>query len=153
MNRMLFVNLLFGISVSSVFSCSGMNKQSSEAKIVQPSLSELCRNFRAGRSVFEAQARNTIEELKRVHGDDAVLLSLKLEKDLNTVAMLRILIETCKDGSDNKIKEGKKNQTLEICRYLTGVMPYAGKMQDVISSVLNKEFGVGSISELETAAK
>lgn len=152
MNRMFFVSLLFWGSASSIFSCSCINNRSCEARISQLSLLGLIEDFRSEKVAFQTQAQSTIQELEKIPSDDAVLTSLRLQKDLRIIEMLDYLIVECKDEqSTPPIKQDRhlKLCLKEVCQCLASVMPYAGKMQDVIVSVLKKEFGVDSVNELE----
>jgi hypothetical protein len=156
MNRVTLASLLFGVSVSSGFLCSGIDTTLTEASIAQPSLLPLCENFRAMNDAFKKEAEYVLAKLEKVSGDDhAARLSSILESHLRTVELLKYLITSCKDGCTNKIKQDQqiKDDVLKICDYLTGIMPYAGKMQDVICAVLNQEFNVSSIEELQEMAK
>jgi hypothetical protein len=146
MNRVSWTHLISGFVVLLGFHCSGMVN---EVKVVPPSLSPLCEDFRTESGTFKQRAESAIERLKLISGDDAFFESQKLKSDLQTVQVLELLITEYKDGSTKKIKQGAKDAVLEICCYLTGIMPYAGEMQAVIASVLIIEFGVNSISELK----
>lgn len=104
---------------------------------------------------FKQRAENAIGELASIPGDDALTLTEKLEENLETMGYLEYLVENCRDKQTLKIQNNQeiKSDVLKICRYLSAEMPYAGEMQNVILFVLKKEFGVNSISELESLAK
>ena len=152
MSRMFFMNLLLGIGVSSTFSCGCMCNQLCETKITSPSLALLTENFRSGSDEFVQQTNEALKNLENVHSDDARLLSLKMQQNLRTIALLMALITTCKDDLNKTLNQAEKQKALQICQYLAGMMPYAGEMQDVILSVLKEEFDVNSVGELALIA-
>ncbi len=147
MKKMRLFSLFFTTMVLDFIYCS--NGVALETKISQPSLSVLSENFRSEKDTFKKQANAAIQELKKISGDDAVLASLRLKRNLQIIEMLDYLITKCKDRSKNPpIKQETKAHVQEICRYFIGIAPYAGKMQEVITAVLQKEFEVDTVSQL-----
>ena len=146
MNRKFFSKLLSGLIVFLVFPCHSMQ----EERIVSPSLYPLFTDFRNESHKFIEQAQKTIDRLKGIPGDDAYLLGLTLRSNIRTVTLLN---ELTKIHDKEFFSQTDKIAVNQICRYLAAIMPYAGKMQDVILSVLNKEFEVNSIEGLEAIVK
>ena len=147
MKEMRLFSLFFTTMVLGFICCS--NGIALETRIAQPSLSVLSENFRSEKDTFKKQAKAAIQELEKFSNDDAVLASLRLKRNLQTIEMLDYLIVKCKDESKNPpIKQETKAHVQEICRYLVSIAPYAGKMQEVITAVLQKEFGVDTVSQL-----
>jgi hypothetical protein len=140
--------LIASIGVVSFFPCNAMTL--SESGIIAPSVHLLGENFNTEKESFKKSAQSVIEELKSVRGDDAFLLSSRLQRDLKVVGFLEFLVSKCKEESSKNIIPAQKSAVLEICNYFMGIMPYAGKIQNVIAEVLKKEFGVDSVSALRT---